>query len=180
MCKPFSDTVSPPVVSNALSRLVSDCSLPGSSVHGILQARILEWVAITFSSRSSWLITLEPRSPALQADSLPSKPPRNWGEVQGRYKGNIWWAVCLQGDYSQVETEHKPQKGLFGFVVASSNLALSVSTVQPMCGGRGENRLLITEVISSSKTFYKFKCHSGNSTFRKLRSWHLGPSLHGK
>ena len=26
-----------------------DCSLPGSSVHGILQARILEWVAISFS-----------------------------------------------------------------------------------------------------------------------------------
>ena len=26
-----------------------DCSLPGSSVHGILQARILEWIAIHFS-----------------------------------------------------------------------------------------------------------------------------------
>ena len=26
-----------------------DCSLPGSSVHGILQARILEWVAMLFS-----------------------------------------------------------------------------------------------------------------------------------
>ena len=31
-----------------------DCSLPGSSVHGILQARILEWVAISFSRGSSW------------------------------------------------------------------------------------------------------------------------------
>ena len=31
-----------------------DCSLPGSSVHGIDQARILEWVAISFSRRSSW------------------------------------------------------------------------------------------------------------------------------
>ena len=30
-----------------------DCSLPGSSVHGILQARILEWVAIPFSRGSS-------------------------------------------------------------------------------------------------------------------------------
>ena len=29
-----------------------DCSLPGSSVHGILQARVLEWGAITFSE---WL-----------------------------------------------------------------------------------------------------------------------------
>ena len=26
-----------------------DCSLPGSSIHGIFQARILEWVAISFS-----------------------------------------------------------------------------------------------------------------------------------
>ena len=31
-----------------------DCSPPSSSVHGILQARILEWVAIPFSRGSSW------------------------------------------------------------------------------------------------------------------------------
>ena len=31
-----------------------DCSPSGSSVHGILQARILEWVAIPFSKGSSW------------------------------------------------------------------------------------------------------------------------------
>ena len=31
-----------------------DCSLPGSSVHGIFQVRILEWVAISFSRGSSW------------------------------------------------------------------------------------------------------------------------------
>ena len=31
-----------------------DCSLPGSSVHGILQTGILEWVAISSSRRSSW------------------------------------------------------------------------------------------------------------------------------
>ena len=29
-----------------------DCSLPGSSVHGIFQARVLEWVAIAFSKKS--------------------------------------------------------------------------------------------------------------------------------
>ena len=32
----------------------TDCGPPGSSVHGILQARILEWVAIPFSRGSSW------------------------------------------------------------------------------------------------------------------------------
>ena len=31
-----------------------DCNLPGSSVHGILQAIILEWVAISFSRGFSW------------------------------------------------------------------------------------------------------------------------------
>ena len=31
-----------------------DCSLPASSIHGILQARILEWVAIPFSRGSFW------------------------------------------------------------------------------------------------------------------------------
>ena len=46
-----------------------DYSPPGSSVHGILQARILEWVAISFSRGSS-----EPRSPTLQVDALPSEP----------------------------------------------------------------------------------------------------------
>ena len=30
-----------------------DCSPPGSSVHGLLQARILEWVAVPFSRGSS-------------------------------------------------------------------------------------------------------------------------------
>ena len=32
----------------------TDCSLPGSSVHGTFQVRILEWVAISFSRGSSW------------------------------------------------------------------------------------------------------------------------------
>ena len=31
-----------------------DCSLPGSFVHGVFQARILEWVTILFSRGSSW------------------------------------------------------------------------------------------------------------------------------
>ena len=50
-----------------------DCSLPGSSVRGILQARILEWVAISFS-RDLPDPGIEPGSPAFQADTLPSEP----------------------------------------------------------------------------------------------------------
>ena len=62
-----------PVVSGSL-RPWGLCSPPGSSTHGILQARILEWVAISFSRGSSW-----PRNRTQvshkQADALTSEPP---------------------------------------------------------------------------------------------------------
>ena len=47
-----------------------DCSLPGSSIHRILEARVLKWVAISFSPG------IEPVSPTLQADALLSESPR--------------------------------------------------------------------------------------------------------
>ena len=57
-----------------------DCSPPGSSVHGILQAKILQWVAIYSSGGSSWFRTWTCVSyraaPAVQADSLPLS---HWG-----------------------------------------------------------------------------------------------------
>ena len=53
-----------------------DWSLSGSSVPGILQARILEWVAIS-SSRSLPDPGIEPMSPALQVDSLTLSHLRN-------------------------------------------------------------------------------------------------------
>ena len=51
-----------------------DRSPPGFSVHGILQVRILEWVAIPFF-RGSPDPGIQPRSPVLKVDSLPSEPP---------------------------------------------------------------------------------------------------------
>ena len=58
-----------------------DCNPPGSSVHGIFQARILEWVASSFSRGSSQLRDfsdpqIEPGSLTLRADALPSELPR--------------------------------------------------------------------------------------------------------
>ena len=53
------------------------CDTMDYTVHGILQARIPEWVAFPFSRGSS-----QPRSPALRADSLPAEPygkPKNIG-----------------------------------------------------------------------------------------------------
>ena len=52
-----------------------DCSLPASSIHGIFQARVLEWVAIP-SPGDLPNPGIDPRSPALQADSfLPTESP---------------------------------------------------------------------------------------------------------
>ena len=51
-----------------------DSSPPGSPVHGILQARILEWVAMP-SSGDLPNPGIEPRSAALQANSLPTELP---------------------------------------------------------------------------------------------------------
>ena len=54
---------------------LTDCSPPGSSVHGILQARILEW-GLPFPSPGDLPDPgIEPVSSALQADSLPPEPP---------------------------------------------------------------------------------------------------------
>jgi len=55
-----------------------DCSLPGSSVHGILQASIQEWVVIPFSRGEEDVPNpgIEPRSPALQLSSEPPGKPQ--------------------------------------------------------------------------------------------------------
>ena len=50
------------------------CSPPGSSIDGILQARALEWVAIS-SCRGLPDPKIKPRFPIPQADSLPNEPP---------------------------------------------------------------------------------------------------------
>ena len=57
-----------------------DYNPPHSSVHRILQARILEWVAIPFSRGFSDL-RIEPGSPALQADSF-TEPPGKPGNSE--------------------------------------------------------------------------------------------------
>ena len=54
-----------------------DCSPPGSSVHGISQARILEWVPFSPPGDlpDPGIKPVSPASPALQADSLLSELP---------------------------------------------------------------------------------------------------------
>ena len=68
-----------------------DCSLPGSSVRGIFQARILEWVAISFCRRSSHLeIKLtSPESPALAVIFFTTEPLGKPG-LQSTGSQKIW------------------------------------------------------------------------------------------
>ena len=61
-----------------------DCSPPGFSAHGLLQARILGWVAISFS-RKSPNPGIEPESPPLQTDSLLSEPPGKGWLINGKH-----------------------------------------------------------------------------------------------
>ena len=77
----------------------TDCSLPGSSVHGILQTRILGWAVIPFS-RGSSLPRDASWSPALQADPSPILPCLSH---QGSHAGGLYVVVnrsCLPSPVS--------------------------------------------------------------------------------
>ena len=70
-----------------------NCCSSGSSVHGTPQARIPEWVAIPFSSPGDLPDPgIEPGSPVLQADSLPSEPP---GKLTGNESPSLFPQVPL-------------------------------------------------------------------------------------
>ena len=64
-----------------------DYSPPGSSVHGILQAKILEWVPLPFPGDLP-SPGIKPKSPELQEDSLPLSPQgtlhQNYSTTQKR------------------------------------------------------------------------------------------------
>ena len=72
---------------------VALCSVAPLS-HGILQARILQWVAISFSDQG-WDLPdpgMAPVSPALQADGLPAEPR---GKPRVRVRVNVYRMLLL-------------------------------------------------------------------------------------
>ena len=100
-----------------------DYSLQGSSVHGILQARILEWVAIPFSRGSSW--------------------PRNWTQVScvaGRFFTD--WAT-LEGSKSQGSQWHLLPQVLLQMTVFFIALLWILETIllQHFCFRDGEAKV---------------------------------------
>ena len=68
-----------------------DCSPPGSSIHGIFQARVLEWGAIAFSEglHINYKKGQDARSPEVVSQQWGSKRPENsglwqsWGLLRG-------------------------------------------------------------------------------------------------
>ena len=83
-----------------------DCSPSGYSVHGILQARIQEWVAIPSSRGSS-----QPRSPALQA--LLSEPHSLLSEPSGKTMNTGVGSLSLpQGSIPEIFLTQVSHQGL--------------------------------------------------------------------
>ena len=84
------------------------CSLPGSSIHGIFQARVLEWVAIAFSRGSSWPRDRTPVSHIVDRrftvwatrevhyGGIPYYNDDPLSEVKWRKEGSFWQSVCLK------------------------------------------------------------------------------------
>ena len=64
-------------VAQSCPTLSMDCSLPGSSVHGIFQARVLEWGAIAFSRHMTTDLQIFRRV----YSQLPSSGPDHWYEL---------------------------------------------------------------------------------------------------
>ena len=75
-----------------------DCSLPGSSVHGIFQASVLEWIAISFSRGSS--------------------QPRDWTQVSRTVDRcfTIWATRAWQSTPVFLPGEFHGQRSLLGYI----------------------------------------------------------------
>ena len=134
----------------------TDCSLPGSSVLGISQARILEWVAIS-SSRASSQPGIEPESPvspALQADSLPlsyqGSPivdiwPDSAHSARKALSLRIWQELSVAITVERIKSLGKNVKGISGYwdiptgAPKSSELFLGVR--KPVCVYRAVHML---------------------------------------
>ena len=100
------------------------CNPPGSSVHGILQARILEWVAISFSRRSSQprnrsqvphiagrFFTSRATREALTFKHMPEKLNFSWWEM-----GGFLGIIYSQSTTLQIDDEETDPRNVKGFV----------------------------------------------------------------
>ena len=130
-----------------------DYSLPGSSVHGILQARILEWVALPSSRGSFWprdrthdswiegkFFTTE--TPGKPRKSYPLGQQRNWWAED--MEGFSSWLVCYGCSNRLLQTWWL-KTNLFSYNSEGQKLRISFSKAKmsgdlvPSTGSRGES-----------------------------------------
>ena len=136
------------------------CNPIDHTVHGILQARILEWVAFP-SSRDIPNPGIEPKSPTLQADSLPAEPqgkPQNTGvgsqsllqgifPTQGSNSGllycrRILYQLSSQGSLRKCFPKPQPQNHLESFSQGRfPGPTLRVSDLEDLQGALGVSML---------------------------------------
>ena len=101
---------------------------PGSSVHGLLQARILEWGIMPFS-RDLPFPGIKPKSPALQADSVPFELLGNSPLI----KVNVtWWKKQWASNHGR---EARDLDGLFHLFKPCFSYFFSAAIV-PICPHR--------------------------------------------
>ena len=131
-----------------------DCSPPGTSVHGILLARILEWVAISFSR----VIFLTQGS--------------NPGLLHCR---QVLYHLSLKGEYIMRNAWlDEAQTGLKIAGRNTNNLRYADDTILMAESEEELKSLLMRVKEESSKAGLKLNLK------KRIRSWHLVPSLHGK
>ena len=82
-----------------------DCSLPGSSVHGIFQARVLEWGAIAFFNTKLrklqmiayyvllWFWCFNYFLKLQEVNSVPFIGEKQW-DLTGGFESWLWWIIC--------------------------------------------------------------------------------------
>ena len=138
-----------------------DCSLPGFSVHGILQARILEWITISFSRGSSqprdqtWVSLIGSRCFNLRAT-------RDW--LIQIYEINLWQCsrliYLLQMAIPIVSTPLPHFQQLIPLRLLSSNLAVSGKPL----------RLAAFKIYSIQWISKHLLCHWENSSILVLKS----------
>ena len=103
-----------------------DGSPPGSPIPGILQARTLEWVAISFSNAWKWKVKVKSLSHVRLSDPMDCNPPGS--SIHGIFQARVleWGAIAL----------------------SNKGYMLDLISVSPKCLGRKINRFPFSFVSS--------------------------------
>ena len=125
-----------------------DCSPPGSSVHGILQARILEWVAMPSSRGSS-----QPRSPTHASCSSSiaggffTAEPLVWPKI------NIWYYICFKCTTEWFHIFKHCEMNCydkFGYHVSPQRFLTRLLTIFPVCTFRSHDLFYNWKFVSAN------------------------------